>query len=287
MTPKNKAFNITFPINCGGNLWMLDGPCVMGVLNITPDSFYCGSRVMAPEQATVTAGRMLEEGAAILDIGGQSTRPGAALLSAREEAERVLPVIGAILERYPEARISIDTFHAEVAEAAVQQGCVMVNDISAGLADARMLDTVAALGVPFIAMHMQGMPATMQQAPHYDDVVGEVMDHLARRREGCLQAGIQDVLLDPGFGFGKSIAHNYTLLRHLDVFRWLDAPLVVGVSRKSMIWKLLEIAPEDALNGTTVLHTLALERGATILRAHDVRAAMEAIRLWQHFRGAP
>ena len=222
---------------------------------------------------------MLEEGAAILDIGGMSTRPGADEVPEEEELQRVLPVIQAVHQRFPQALLSVDTWRASVAREAVAAGVCMVNDIGAGLLDGAMLPTVAQLGVPYVAMHMQGTPRTMQQAPHYGDVVAEVTHFLSERLAAAHRAGIADVVLDPGFGFGKTTDHNYALFRGMQRLHALGAPLLVGISRKRMINEVLGTTPAEALNGTTVLNTLALQQGAAILRVHDVRVAVEAVRL--------
>ncbi|MGH2642469.1 MAG: dihydropteroate synthase [Chitinophagaceae bacterium] len=256
----------------------------MGVLNLTSDSFYSGSRVPDERNYLKKAEQMLNEGAAILDIGGQSTRPKANLLSAKEEKSRVLPAIDAILKSFPKAVISIDTFYAKTACASIEHGAVIVNDISAGEMDKEMIPSVAGLKVPYIAMHMQGAPANMQDNPHYENVVREVLDFFIKKTDECRQSGIQDIIVDPGFGFGKTLSHNYTLLKHLSVFNILELPVMAGVSRKSMIWRLLEITPEEALSGTTALHLLALQQGANILRVHDVKPAIEAIKIWEYYR---
>jgi dihydropteroate synthase len=255
----------------------------MGILNATPDSFHADSRVDVNE-ALRRAERMLEEGAAILDIGGMSTRPGSTAIAEEEELRRVLPVIGALHRRFPEAVLSIDTYRSEVARQAVHAGAGLVNDISAGLLDEAMLPTVAALHVPYIAMHMQGTPATMQAAPHYADVAAEVTRFLSERIHACRAAGIADVILDPGFGFGKTTGHNYTLLRELSRILALGAPVLVGLSRKRMINEVLGTTPEEALNGTTVLNTMALMHGASILRVHDVKEAVQAVKLVERYR---
>jgi len=259
-------------------------PLVMGILNATPDSFHAASRV-AVDSALRTAERMLEEGAAMLDIGGMSTRPGSEAISEAEELQRALPVIAAVHERFPEAWLSIDTYRSKVAQQAVEAGACMVNDISAGLLDPEMLTTVAELGVPYIAMHMQGTPRSMQQAPIYTNVAAEVTHFLSERLTAAHAAGIADVILDPGFGFGKTTAHNYTLMRELGRITALGAPVLVGVSRKRMINEVLGTTAAEALNGTTVLNTLALVGGASILRVHDVREAMEAVKLVEASRG--
>ncbi len=258
----------------------------MGILNATPDSFHADSRVEVDE-ALRRAERMLEDGAAILDIGGMSTRPGAAPISTEEELRRVVPVIEALHHRFPEAWLSIDTYRASVAREAVLAGAGLVNDIGAGLLDEAMLATVAELGVPYIAMHMQGAPATMQQAPQYADVAAEVTHFLSERLNACHAAGIADVLVDPGFGFGKTTAHNYTLLRELPRMVALGVPVLVGFSRKRMINEVLGTKPDEALNGTTVLNTIALMNGASVLRVHDVQEAVQAVKLVRAFRGTP
>ncbi|MBL7952928.1 MAG: dihydropteroate synthase [Flavobacteriales bacterium] len=255
----------------------------MGIINATPDSFHAGSRVNA-ERALALAERMLHEGASILDIGGQSSRPGSAQGSAEEELHRVLPVIDAVHRRFPEALISVDTWRASVAREAVAHGAGLVNDIGAGALDDAMLDTVAAMGVPYVAMHMQGTPATMQEAPHYMDVAAEVTRYLSERLNAAREAGIADVILDPGFGFGKDTTHNYALLSGLGRIVALGTPVLVGVSRKRMINEVLGTTPAEALNGTSVLNTLALLNGASILRVHDAREARECIGLVQRFR---
>ena len=255
----------------------------MGILNATPDSFHASSRVHV-DSALHLAERMLNEGAAVLDIGGASSRPGSAEVDAAEELRRVLPVIAAVHARFPEALISVDTWRAAVAREAVGAGAGLVNDIGAGLLDPEMLRTVATLNVPYIAMHMQGTPATMQQAPHYGDVAAEVTHFLSERLHACHAAGIADVLVDPGFGFGKTTGHNYALLRELPRMVALGAPVLVGVSRKRMINEVLGTSPADALNGTTVLNTLALLGGAAVLRVHDVREAVQCVQLVQAFR---
>ena len=264
-------------LNCKGRLISLEEPKVMGILNVTGDSFYAESRVgtVLIDKAAV----LLEEGAAFLDIGGQSTRPGSIAVGPSEETDRVVPVIEDLLRHFPQALLSVDTYHSAVASAAVKAGACIVNDISGGRLDEAMLSTVAALGVPYVAMHMQGTPETMQRDPHYTDVTREVLEYLGAVDKQATDAGIHDVILDPGFGFGKNRGHNYRLMAELDLLALLDRPILVGVSRKSMIYKTLGVSPEEALNGTTVLHTVALMKGADILRVHDVREAIEAIRL--------
>lgn len=268
-----------YHLNLRGRLYSIGKPQVMGILNITPDSFFAGSRLMDPAACVEQAGRMLEAGARILDIGGQSTRPGSTRIPAEEESGRVLPVIDALARAFPDAVLSIDTYHAQVAREAVAGGAHIVNDISGGLMDPHMLETVGKLSVPYICMHMQGEPGTMQQNPAYTDVTREVCDYFIQRVDACRRAGIRDIILDPGFGFGKTIAHNFELFRQMESLQIFQLPLLVGWSRKSTIWKTLGVTAAEALNGTTVMHTLAIRRGASILRVHDVREAMEVIRL--------
>lgn len=266
-----------------GKVLSLTKPVVMGILNLTPDSFFSGSRTTSLDAALRTGEQMLAAGAQVLDLGAASTRPGSQQPSAQEEADRLIPVVEALAKVFPDAWLSIDTFRATVAEAAILAGAHLINDISAGEMDAAMLDTVARLKVPYIAMHMQGTPATMQQQPAYEDVVSEVFQFLKEKVMQCQRLGIYDVLLDPGFGFGKTLKHNFSLMNHFANFRALGCPLVCGISRKGMVWKSLGITPETALNGTTALHMAALQQGATILRVHDVKEAMEAVRLYEAF----
>ncbi|UYQ95150.1 dihydropteroate synthase [Chitinophaga horti] len=273
---------MTYTINCRGKLLDLSQPVAMGIMNINEDSFYAGSRSHQLHEVTARAGQMLAGGAAILDLGGQSTRPGSVQVSAEEEASRVIPAIHAIVHHYPEAVISVDTYYAAVAEKAVLAGAAIVNDISAGDLDKQMIPTVARLKVPYIAMHMKGTPETMQKEARYHDVVQDVLDYFILKLEVLRQAGIRDVIIDPGFGFAKNMEHNYQLLNGLHAFKMLNVPILAGVSRKGMIYKLLETTAEQALNGTTVLHTLALQQGAAILRVHDVKEANEVIRIMQY-----
>ncbi|MFM7838052.1 MAG: dihydropteroate synthase [Chitinophagaceae bacterium] len=273
-----------YTFNCRGTLRYVDKPVVMGILNITPDSFYAESRVTDTGSILQQAEKMLKAGAVILDIGGQSTRPGSEKISAQQELERVLPAIEEVSRHFPECWISIDTYYASVAKAAVHAGATLVNDISAGLMDPQMLAAVAQLQVPYILMHMKGTPQTMQENPEYNNVTREVMDYFIERVAACRKAGITDLILDPGFGFGKSLTHNFTLLKNLPAFQALELPVLAGLSRKSMVSKPLKIRTENALNGTTVLNTLALLNGATLLRVHDVQEAVEAIDLIDIYR---
>jgi dihydropteroate synthase len=274
-----------FTLNCKGKLVVIDKPTVMGIINITPDSFHAGSRKQGREGILAQAEKMINDGATILDIGGQSTRPGAELISAEAEMERVLPAIEAIHQTFPEVIMSIDTFYASVAKSSVEAGCSMVNDVSGGMMDAEMLPIVGTLRVPYICMHIQGTPANMQAKPHYENVVKEILDFLIGRVEACRLAGIQDVIIDPGIGFGKTMAHNYELIKQLSVFKMLGKPILLGISRKGFIRKSLGVETADALNGTTVLNTIGLMNGATILRVHDVKEAVEAVKLYLEVYG--
>lgn len=275
-----------FTLNCRGRLLVVDKPVVMGIINTTPDSFYSGSRQMDTDAVLRTAEGMIRDGATILDIGGQSTRPGSERLSADEEMKRVIGPVMKLQEMFPGTFISIDTFYAGVARGAVEAGASIVNDISAGRMDPAMHETVAALRVPYVLMHMKGTPQTMHAEAVYEDVTREVLDFLVRETAALRGKGITDIIIDPGFGFAKTIAHNFRLLRELAVFRMLDCPLLLGISRKSMIYKTLGITPEESLPGTTALHALGLQNGASILRVHDVKAAMETIRLYEMYRNA-
>lgn len=274
-------------INVNGSLLDLSTPCVMGILNVTPDSFYAGSRMQTEADIAARVEQIVKEGAGIIDIGAYSSRPNADPVSAREEMERLrlgLEVIGRVC---PDAVVSVDTFRADVARMSVEEyGVAIINDISAGEMDAEMFPTVARLNVPYIMMHMQGTPQNMQQCPHYDNLLKEVFEYFARKVQQLRDRGVKDIILDPGFGFGKTLEHNYELLAHLDDFRVFELPLLVGVSRKSMIYRLLDTTPQEALNGTTVLNTLCLLKGADILRVHDVREAVEAVKMVEAMRQA-
>lgn len=275
-----------FTLNCNGKLLVIDKPIVMGIINVTPDSFYKKSRVQQENDALQQAEQMLQEGAAILDIGGQSTRPGSARISAGEENDRLLPIIESIHESFPEVIISADTYHASVAGNAILAGASVINDISGGTMDENMLNTVGKFSVPFICMHMQGKPETMQQSPAYENVTGEVLDFFISQTEKCRLQNINDVIIDPGFGFGKTITHNFQLLKGLSVLKILDKPILAGLSRKGTIYKTLNITAEEALNGTTALNMIALLNGASILRVHDVKEAVETIRLFEAYINA-
>lgn len=274
-----------FTLNCKGRLLVIDKPIVMGIINATPDSFYSDSRQQNNDAVLKKAEQMLKEGATILDIGGQSTRPGSENLTADEELKRVIAPIKAIKANFPEAFISIDTYYSLVAKETVAAGASIVNDISAGSMDSEMISTVASLNVPYVLMHMQGTPQTMQHEPVYENVTMEILDFFIKKADGLKKAGIKDIIIDPGFGFGKTIQHNFELLRNLSVFKMLNCPILLGISRKSFIYKTLNVSVEDSLNGTTALHSAGLLNGATILRVHDVKEAIETIKLisaYQH-----
>ncbi|MEI8278159.1 MAG: dihydropteroate synthase [Bacteroidota bacterium] len=281
MNSKNTLLPIQTTLQSRGKLLDLSRPRVMGILNATPDSFFNKGQKSSTDELLHQAEAMLVQGATILDIGGASTRPGAPDIPVDEELRRVLPLITAIHQRFPDVWLSVDTFHADIALATVDAGVSIINDVSAGRFDASMIQTVAQLQVPYIAMHMQGTPNTMQYDPQYADVVTEVRDYLRDITTQCTQAGIADIIIDPGFGFGKTVEHNFSLLRSLHTFRILGKPILAGISRKSMICKVLKVNPEEALNGTTALHMVALQQGANILRVHDVKEAVEVIKLYE------
>ncbi len=269
-----------YNINCQGTLLDLSTPKVMGILNLTPDSFYDGGQYTQEAVILKKVEQMLEEGAEIIDIGGMSSRPGAAIISLEEELKRVIPPLQKIKATFPDTILSIDTVRAKVARESVAIGVGIVNDISAGQFDSEMFITVGELGIPYILMHMQGRPETMQTKPHYNNIIEEVVDFFIKKTQKLRALQVNDIILDVGFGFGKTLEHNYELLNGLSQFRILDLPILAGLSRKSMIWKLLKVTPKEALNGTSVLHFKALEEGASLLRVHDVKAAKEVIQLW-------
>lgn len=271
---------MSYTINCKGKLVDLSTPQVMGVLNVTPDSFYAGSRMQTAEEIASRARRILDEGGSIIDVGAYSSRPNAEHISAEVEKERLRNGLEIIRRNHPDAVISVDTFRADIAEWCVEEyGVDIINDIAAGQMDERMFTTVARLGVPYIMMHMQGTPQSMQQHPHYENLEREVFLYFAERIQQLRDLGARDLILDPGFGFGKTLEHNYELVERMDDFRIFDLPVLVGISRKSMIYKLLGCTPQEALNGTMVLNTVALMKGANILRVHDVAQAVEAVRI--------
>jgi Dihydropteroate synthase (EC 2.5.1.15) len=272
-------------INVKGRLLDLSVPKVMGILNVTPDSFYAGSRMQTEEDIAARARQIIAEGASIIDIGAYSSRPNAEHISAEEEMKRLRTGLEILNRNHPDAVISVDTFRADVAEWCVKEyGVAVINDIAAGEMDNRMFRTVARLGVPYIMMHMQGTPQDMQKEPRYENLIKEVFLYFSRKVQQLRDLGVKDIILDPGFGFGKTLEHNYKLMAHLEEFRIFELPLLVGVSRKSMIYKLLGGTPQDSLNGTTVLDTVALMKGANILRVHDVREAVEAVRITEKIK---
>lgn len=267
-------------LNLRGKLYSLCEPKIMGILNVTPDSFYAESRTSDEEHIAARVQQLMDDGADMIDIGGYSSRPGADDVSPEEEMNRLRRGLRVVRRLYPEVPISVDTFRADVARMCVEEeGADIINDISGGMMDRQMFRTVARLGVPYILMHMQGTPDTMQQAPHYDNLRREVMLYFAERIDRLCQMGAKDIIVDPGFGFGKTLEHNYELFHHLDDFNLFNLPLLVGISRKSMIYKLLRGTPQTSLNGTTVLNTIALMKGVHILRVHDVKEAVEAKRI--------
>ncbi len=254
-------------------------PKVMGILNVTPDSFYEGSRKSTVNEVLKSAERMISEGATFLDVGGYSSRPGSADISVQEEMNRVIPPINAIIKEFPECHISIDSFRSEVARAALDAGATMINDISGGHLDQRMLPLAGELQIPYIGMHMRGTPQTMKALTDYNDLMIELGVYFSKMRASCIEHGIHDLIIDPGFGFAKTIEQNFDLLKHLDYLSRIDCPILVGLSRKSMIFKTLGIEPKDALNGTSGLNAIALLKGASILRVHDVKEAVELTKL--------
>lgn len=272
-------------INIKGALMDLSTPQVMGILNITPDSFYAGSRNQTAQEISERANRILEEGAGIIDIGAYSSRPNAENISPEEEMRRLRMALEILNKEHPDAIISVDTFRADVAAMCVEEfGVAIINDIAAGEMDPHMFDTVARLNVPYIMMHMQGTPQTMQATPHYDNLIKEIFLYFAAKIEQLHAKGVKDIILDPGFGFGKTITHNYELLNQLQEFSLFEMPVLVGVSRKSMIYKLLGGTPFEALNGTTALNTISLLKGANILRVHDVKEAVETVKIVEAMR---
>jgi len=274
-----------YSLNCKGRLLSLKSPIIMGVLNLTPDSFYPGSRIRSEEMLLQQSEKMLAQGAAILDMGGLSSRPGALEISVDAEMERIIPAISLVSSVFPEALISVDSYRYDVAKAALDAGASLINDIGADGHEG-MAELAAAYRVPYICMHMRGNPRTMEQLTNYEDIVKEVLDFFIRRKADCIRLGIKDLIIDPGFGFAKTIGQNFHLLKHLKLLGMLELPIMVGLSRKATIYKTLEIKPEESLNGTTVMHTLALEQGAHILRVHDVREAIETVRLWTSYANA-
>ena len=268
-----------FTLNCKGRMVIIDEPMIMGIINVTPDSFYEASRINSNDSLLKQAEKMIANGADIIDIGGQSTRPGSVRIEAEEEIKRVIPAVEIVHRTFPELLLSIDTYHAKVAKAAIDAGASIVNDISAGAFDNTMIHTVASLKVPYVCMHMRGTPENMQQLTQYENVTKEILDFFIRKTDQLKQAGINDIILDPGFGFAKTAAHNFQLLKELAAFGMLGHPIMIGLSRKASIYKTLDVTVEESLNGTTILNTLAILHGAHILRVHDVREAKQVVTL--------
>lgn len=283
MVMKHPGSENALMINVKGRLLDLNQPRLMGILNITPDSFYSGSRVEPGDDLLKTVETMLEEGADILDIGAVSTRPGAKVPDEEEELKRLLPALEGVIRNFPEAIISVDTFRGKIARACIERGAAIVNDISAWKLDPSILDVVSEYRVPYIIMHMAGTPDTMQESPQYEDVTGDVLRFFVEKLCILRERGLHDILIDPGFGFGKTVGHNFELLKNLEVFRILECPVLAGISRKSMICKVLKVNPGNALNGTTALHMVALLNGANILRVHDVKEARQVIDLYETY----
>ena len=280
---KNSLNKRIFTLNCKGRLVWIDRPKVMGILNITPDSFYQGSRYTDLAEIETQAGDMINDGADFIDIGGQSTRPGSIRISADEEVKRIIPAIEHLHQKFPELIISVDTYQAEVAKKAVDAGAHIINDVSGGVLDPEVINVAAEKKVPFICMHMKGSLETMQDNANYENLTREVLQYFIERIKMIRQAGVDDIIIDPGFGFAKTIGHNFQLLQELELLHILECPLLVGLSRKSTIYKTLGITADEALNGTTVLNTIALLKGASILRVHDVKEAKQAITLLEHY----
>ena len=279
MSDKNTFFHQKLTLNVGGRLLDLAQPKVMGIVNITPDSFYDGGQTNTVGQALSQTGRMLEEGATFIDLGAYSSRPNAQHITAEEELERLIPALKAIVKEFPQAIISIDTFRASIAKAAVDEGAHIINDISGGEMDAAMFSTAGQLKVPYILMHLKGTPQTMVSESTYTDVFEEVFQYFVARSQRLRELGVLDIIIDPGFGFAKTADQSFELLNKLDQFKMLELPVLAGLSRKSMICKTIDTTPEFALNGTTAANTIALLKGAKILRVHDVKAAIEAVKI--------
>ncbi len=267
-------------INCKGQLIDLTTPKVMGILNVTPNSFYDGGMYKSSSEMLTKVGKMLSEGATFIDVGAYSSKPSAEYVSEEEELQRIIPIINLILEYYPQALLSVDTFRSEVAKVCIENGAAIINDISAGNLDDKMLETIAKYNVPYIMMHMRGTPETMQKMTTYDDIVKEILFYFSEKVSKARSFGVNDLIIDPGFGFAKTLDQNYEVLQKMELFEILELPLLAGFSRKSMIYKTLHSSAEEALNGTTVLNTVALIKGAKILRVHDVKEAMECVTLF-------
>ncbi|WP_027064645.1 dihydropteroate synthase [Maribacter sp. Hel_I_7] len=268
-------------INCNGKLISLDHPKIMGILNITPDSFYDGGKYKDESSILNQVEKMLNDGATFIDVGAYSTRPGALKVDEAIELKRILPIVSLILQRFPKTILSIDTFRSKVAKECIGNGAEIINDISAGLQDEKMLPTVAKLNVPYIMMHMRGTPQNMQQHTDYDDILKEVLSFFSERLVAAKSLGIKDIVIDPGFGFAKNLEQNYELLKQMEIMNLVEHPILAGISRKSMIYKTLKTTADQALNGTTALHMVCLQKGANILRVHDVKEALECVKLYE------
>ena len=268
-------------INCKGTLVNLSTTKVMGIVNVTPDSFFDGGKLTNSNEIVLQVDKMLRDGATFIDLGGYSSKPGAEFVSEAEELNRVVPIVKLLVEKFPDILLSIDTFRSEVAKQAIEHGAALINDISAGQLDEKMLETVAKLKVPYIMMHMKGTPKTMQSLANYDDLLKEMNFYFSERVAKARSFGLNDIIIDPGFGFAKTLEQNYELLQNLELLQFHDLPILAGISRKSMIYKTLETSPEHALNGTTFLHAFCLQKGANILRVHDVKEAVECVSLFR------
>jgi dihydropteroate synthase len=268
-------------INCKGQLIDLSTPKIMGILNVTPNSFYDGGKFTLSENGLSHVGKILEEGATFIDIGAYSSKPNAEFVSEEEERNRILPVVQSILKQFPDALLSIDTFRSEIAAVCIENGAAIINDISAGNLDEKMMDVVAKYNVPYIMMHMRGTPQTMQSQTNYENIIKEMLFYFSEKVNKARSLGINDLIIDPGFGFAKTLEQNYEVLQNLELFKMLDLPILAGISRKSMVYKPLGLTADEALNGTTVLNTIALSKGANILRVHDVKEALECVKLFE------
>ena len=268
-------------INCKGQLIDLSTPKIMGILNVTPNSFYDGGKFTLNENGLSQVGKMLEEGATFIDIGAYSSKPNAEFVSEEEERSRILPVVKSILKQFPDALLSIDTFRSEIAAVCIENGAAIINDISAGNLDEKMMEVVAKYNVPYIMMHLRGTPQTMQSQTNYENIIKEIVFYFSEKVNKARSLGINDLIIDPGFGFAKTLEQNYEVLQNLELFQMLDLPLLAGISRKSMVYKPLGLTADEALNGTTVLNTIALSKGANILRVHDVKEALECVKLFE------
>jgi dihydropteroate synthase len=266
-------------INCKGQIIDLSTPKIMGILNITPNSFYDGGKYSLENNAIAQVEKMLKEGATFIDIGAYSSKPNAEFVSEEEELNRIIPVIKAILNKFPEALLSIDTFRSTVAQECINNGAALINDISAGSLDEKMMEVIASNNIPYIMMHLRGTPQTMHDQTNYEHIINEILTYFSDKVNKARSLGINDLIIDPGFGFAKTTDQNYEILSNLELFKMLELPILAGVSRKSMIYKTLDTSPEEALNGTTVLNTIAITKGATIIRVHDVKEAMECVKL--------